>query len=182
MGEIKEERLRDELEQASISLILDTYDDIFSDFDPRPYGERALSDDFLIECNRAARDKVEGGFELVLSMPRNKRSINDELRIKKRLIEHFRKHAMSKEIEVKKIKNEGLRWIGIGSSLMLALTFLETFAKGFLINLLIIIMEPASWFSFWEGLGKIFIDSKAKQPDVDFYKKMASARIVFRSY
>jgi hypothetical protein len=182
MGELKEERLKEEIEQAGISLILDTYDDIFSDFDPRPYGERALSDDFLLECNRAARDKVEGGFELVFSMPRNKRIINDEIRIKKRLIEHFKKHAFKKELEVRKIKNEGILWVLIGALLMIALAFVKTFSMQYWINLLVLVLEPAAWFSSWEGLYKIFITSKEKQPDADFYRKMASARIIFRSY
>jgi len=31
------------LQLSEISLIIDTYDDIFSDFDPRPYSQRALA-------------------------------------------------------------------------------------------------------------------------------------------
>ena len=38
------------LKEGNISLILDSYDDIFSDFDQRDFSERSLSDDFLIEC------------------------------------------------------------------------------------------------------------------------------------
>ena len=35
--------------EGNVSLVLESYNDIFSDFDPRNYSERALSDDFLIE-------------------------------------------------------------------------------------------------------------------------------------
>ena len=35
---------------GAVSLWLDTYEDIFSDFDPRPYGQRALSEDFVAEA------------------------------------------------------------------------------------------------------------------------------------
>ena len=52
------------LQLSEISLIIDTYDDIFSDFDPRPYSQRALSDDFLLEARKASKDKVSGTFEL----------------------------------------------------------------------------------------------------------------------
>ena len=45
--------------EGNISLILDNYDDIFSDFDPRPYTVRALSDDFLNECRKAIIEKGE---------------------------------------------------------------------------------------------------------------------------
>ena len=73
---MKEGEVIKELRQANISLILDSYEDIFSSFDPREYSERALSDDFLIECNHAAMDKGEG-IELILSMPKNKRNFNE---------------------------------------------------------------------------------------------------------
>lgn len=58
--------------QGNISLILDSYDDIFSDFDPRPFSEKALSDDFLVECKRAARDKDRSVVELKLLVPTKK--------------------------------------------------------------------------------------------------------------
>ena len=181
MEEVKEERLQQELQNASISLVIDTYEDIFSDFDPRPFSERALSDDFLLECKKAAMDKEEG-LELLFAVPRNKRSINDETKIKKRLRDHFRKHHLEKEQEIEKLKFEGWRWVAIGAVLMILSAFLETSTKNFIINLLVIIVTPASWFSFWEGLGKVFIDSKEKKPDQEFYHKMASATITFRSY
>ena len=96
---MEEEVLQSELfKHGNISLILDSYNDIFSSFDPRPYNEKALSDDFLIECKRAARDKDDHGFELILSVPKLKRNVNDEFKIKKRLREHFHKHSLEKEI------------------------------------------------------------------------------------
>ncbi|NYT12918.1 MAG: hypothetical protein GKC01_00225, partial [Candidatus Methanofastidiosa archaeon] len=63
------------LREKNISLILDSYDDLFSDFDPRPYSVRGLSDDFLIECRRAVRGiKTESPvLELRLLVPKNKR-------------------------------------------------------------------------------------------------------------
>jgi len=42
-----------------ITLLLDSYNDIFSSFDPRPYSEKSLSDDLIIECKKAAIDKEE---------------------------------------------------------------------------------------------------------------------------
>ena len=83
-----------EIKEGNISLILESYNDIFSSFDPRPSSERALSDDFLIECKRSARDK-EGVFELRLLLPPHKRNTNEEAMIKKRLKDHFKKHFKS---------------------------------------------------------------------------------------
>jgi hypothetical protein len=181
MVEIKEERLQEELQQANISLILDTYDDIFSDFDPRSFSERALSDDFLLECKKAAHDKG-GEFELILSMPRNLRSINDEFKIKKRLREHFKKHAVETENDTKKIKKEGLIWVGLGVIIMLVILFgMVKITNEFLLALFAIFEIP-SWFFIWEGMGKIFFDSRKIDPEREFYSKMANAQIIFRSY
>ena len=83
------------LAKSEISLILDTYDDIFSDFDPRPYEERALSDDFLLEAKKASRDKATGTIELIFMMPAGKRDTHKESLIKRRLRDHFRKHYIS---------------------------------------------------------------------------------------
>jgi hypothetical protein len=51
-----------------------------------------------------------------------------------------------------------------------------------LFDVLLVLAQPAGWFSFWEGLGKIFILAKEKKPDLDFYKKVARANIFFTNY
>jgi hypothetical protein len=166
--------------EGNISLILDSYDDIFSDFDPRSYSERSLSDDFLAECKKVARDKGEE-LELRIMVPRKLRNIRDEIKIKKRLKSHFHRHYLKNHEEVKKIKREGAAWFLIGAMLMIISTALYGETK-FLYKLLEVMLVPASWFMFWEGLGKIFIYSNEKKPDYEFYKKMAHAQIFFLSY
>ncbi len=181
MVEIKEERLSVELREANISLILDSYDDIFSDFDPRSFSERALSDDFLLECRKAAREK-EVGIELIMSVPRDKRSINEEFKIKKRLKEHFKKHASENEKEMAQIKKEGFFWLALGIVVLSFILYgMVNFTNQFLLALLTILEVP-SWFFMWEGMGKIFFESRKIEPDHDFYKKMSAAQITFRSY
>jgi len=175
------------LKKANVSLILDSYNDIFSSFDSRPYTEKALSIDFVEECQRAARDKGIDGFELLLSIPASKRNLNDEVKIKHRLRQHFHKHSLEKEHEITKVKKNGIKWVFVGSSLLIINATLHTYfdhllSGNFLLNLISLLIEPASWFSFWEGLGKIFIHSHEKEPERDFYKKMANAQISFRSY
>ena len=180
--EIEEERLQDELAKSNIPLVLNDYGEIFSDFDPRSFTQRALSDDFLLECKRAARDKLEGGFELILSMPKKKRSTNSEIKIIKRLKEHFKKHAIEKDKEVKKIKKDGLAWVTLGILILIGVVYGLVHATSTFFEAIITIMEIPSWFLVWEGMRKIFIDSKEKEPDHVFYGKMASAEISFRSY
>ena len=177
----KEGDVSNSIREGNISLILDSYEDIFSDFDPRPYSERGLSDDFIGECRRAIREHT-GGVELRLMVPRKKRKLEDEKLIKRRIEDHIRKHFKQKQDEIKKLKQTGIKWIILGTILMFGTALVKTYKSSFLINLLFVIAEPAGWFSFWEGLGKIFIDSEDKNPEYEFYKKMSKTKIIFLSY
>jgi len=185
MSKQKEEKKADaiaDFKEGNISLILDSYDDIFSDFDPRAYSERALSDDFLTECKKAARDK-EDRLELRFLAPKNKRNYREEIQIKKRLKEHFQRHCKQLEREINEIRWKGIGWFILGAVLMLIGTFLYTYRDtNFFYNLAIIIVEPAGWFTFWEGLNMIFFTTKEKMPDYNFYKKMSKSEIVFLDY
>lgn len=170
------------LREGNISLILDDYDDIFSDFDPRPYDSKALSDDFLLECRKATKDK-EHDIELRLLVPKTKRKIGDEIKIKKRLKDHFRKHFIEKHKEINKIKKEGIIWFFVGTIFILLTSFLyEKNYPRFIFKILQTMMEPAGWFSFWEGLYMVFMTSKEKKPGYEFYRKMNEAKIYFYEY
>lgn len=179
---MEKKRFKHAYESAEdIPLILDSYEDIFSDFDPRPYSEKALSNDFLLECKKASVDKKER-INLKLFVPKQKRNSLDEVKIKKRMMEHFRKHLRMKKGEISKIKLHGFNWLVVGSFMMLIAAFLLNYKGPFWFNLLITLVQPAGWFFMWEGLGKIFITSKEKIPDYIFYKKMSNVRISFLNY
>ncbi|MEM7823858.1 MAG: hypothetical protein QW227_00565, partial [Candidatus Aenigmatarchaeota archaeon] len=166
------------------SLALDDYDDIFSDFDPRPYSERALSDDFLAEAKKGARDKPSGGLELKLMLPKAKRREEDENTIRKRLREHFRKHYKILRAEKNSIIYKGVLFVLAGVLVMFfaALFFFEEAEYSFVDKFLLILLEPAGWFLFWEGLDMIVFESKKKNPDLSFYKKMVDCEINFIGY
>ncbi len=171
------------LREGNVSLILDSYNDLFSDFDPRPYSDRALSEDFLLECRRAAREKDSEKIELRLLVPRKFRKKPDELMIKRRLKEHFYKNFVIQKKGIKKIWVEGLFWVFLGTIIMIVATFAYRFSSdSFLIDLFFIISEPAGWFAFWEGLGKMFIESKKGFPDYEFYLRMNKLDVSFLSY
>jgi hypothetical protein len=170
------------LREGNIPLILDSYDDIFSDFDPRGYSEKALSDDFLSECKRAAKDK-EFGAELRFFVPQAKRKLGEEKEIKKRLKDHFKKHYLLLKRERKKELRMGISFMIVGIILMLVATFVlfkyeETFASSFII----IILEPGGWFFFWEGLEQIVFQPKSAKSEKAFYKKMSDCSVKFLSY
>jgi hypothetical protein len=172
----------EKIKEANISLIINSYTDIFSDFDPRPFQERALSDDFLQECRRAARGKNEA-LELRILVPKVLRNQREEWKIKKRLKDHFEHHSKIADKEIRSIKREGISWFILGTFFIMSFTYLEESAfHGFLIQIIKTMLEPAGWFSFWEGLGKIFITAREKTPEFDFYQKMSKAEINFAEY
>ena len=177
--EIMKQRL---LEASEISLILDTYDDIFSDFDPRPFSQRALSDDFLLESKRAARDKIIG-MELKFLIPKNKRSGETENVVKKRLHEHFKKHHELLEKEIFNTTRLGIIFILIGFILMSGAAAIKLFlGDAFLWTILLIIAEPSGWFTVWTGFDHIFWKSAEKKKELEFYRKMSKADISFITY
>ncbi len=45
------------LKLAEISILLNSYNDIFSAFDPSEYAERTLSDDFIIQTKNFSKSK-----------------------------------------------------------------------------------------------------------------------------
>lgn len=180
------------LKEGNISLILDSYDDIFSDFDPRPFFDRGLSHDFLTECRNAVKDREEVGYELRLMIPKEKRNVEDEIQIKKRLNNHFQKHHVEKELEVSKIKTQGMRWFVLGAALLFLSGVLYTYEGHFMeetdllkslgFNLILIIFEPAGWFFAWTGLDRYFFGAKEEETHLKFYKKMANAKIYFQPF
>jgi len=178
----KEEKQR-LLKASEISLMLDTYDDIFSDFDPRPFSNRALSDDFLAEAKRASKEKSSGEIELKFLIRKEKRDVQIEMTIKKRLHEHFKKHFIQTQKEINSIINRGYLMIFLGIIIMVGTAFV-TFNKTniFANHLLIILLEPAGWFTFWTGLDQIFYETKRVKPDADFYAKMMNVEIEFIPY
>jgi hypothetical protein len=166
--------------KGEISFVLDSYDDLFSDFDPRPYNVRALSDDFLLESKKAVvvKDKA---IELRFLVLKQKRNSFYERIIKKRLKEYFQKHFKEKKREINAERKVGFFWFLLGAIVMILSPLLESFTSYF-VKVLSIMAEPAAWFFFWEGLDKIFISSKSELLDYKFFKKMSNAEIFFLDY
>lgn len=169
-----------ELRDSNISLSMSSYNNLFSDFDPRDYSQKILSEDFIDECKRATREK-NGKVELMLLFPKNKRNIKDEIKIKKRLKDYFT-HSFKREKESrKKEKIQGFLWFLMGAIVMVLATLISESSK-FILKLLEIMSVPASWFLFWEGLGKMTLISRERISNYKFHEKMSKANIIFASY
>ena len=171
------------LDMSEVSLTLDNYDDIFSDFDPRVYSQRSISHDLLGELKRATREKSEGKLHLTFILPRHERKWESEEVIKARLREHFRKHHIMLADEVKGIKKRGLFMVALGVLMIMIATYIASLElSNFIWHALIIILEPAGWFTSWTGLDEIYYTGRQKRDELVFYEKMANAEVEFLSY
>jgi hypothetical protein len=167
---------------TSINLNLDDYEDIFSDFDPTPYSERMLSEDFLYELKRAAVDREERGLALTLQLPADKRDPAHEHVILERLRTHFRRHHRRlKERRNSEMKKGGLMIVAGVLFMFLATYMVYEYKQTLWTSFVVVLLEPAGWFTLWEGLELILFRAKEVTPDLVFYRKLSSAKIVFAS-
>ena len=166
--------------REEIPLVINSYDDLFSNFDPRPYSHKALSKDFLLECQKASEDKKDD-IELKFILDKNKRKIREEEMISKRLKEHFKKHFLEKKNELLRLRLIGIFWFLVGCLLTAITAILLEKDVSLSVNVMINLAHPAGWFFLWEGMAKILIHSKEKMDDYNFNRKLNHAKISFLS-
>lgn len=168
------------LREATISVWIDNFDDIFSDFDPRTYSERTISDDFLNELRKRTTENNHPINEIRLLLPGTERKAEFERLISKRIHQIIKiglRHQMN---HLKKRRTIGLLFLIIGILLMVFTMFSENYSKiGWLKNLIYIIAEPSCWFFTWNGLDKLFSSSEKKLPELIFFQKISKAKVNF---
>lgn len=171
------------LELAEVSILLDSYDDIFSDFDPSAYSERTLSDDFIFQVKKISGDKSRSKLSVKLLLPANIRNETDEKAIIKRLHSYFKNVHQALESEVKKTKAKGLTLTGIGIIIMVAASYISFMKpEKYHVHFLLVLFEPAGWFLLWTGLDLLVFSSKETKKDLDFYLRMTKSEIKFYTY
>ena len=170
-------------------IALDCYDDLFSDFDIREYGERAISRDFLDELRLRMRRKrtevevedVEGGSHgqtrLLLLVPATLRRSQDEELIVQRLMSFFRDRQEHYRNESRRI----WRGLAFDSAIGLTLSFGASYAVerlGFFSLFRDFLLIPA-WFFVWRGLESLMRNRAEIRDKRLYYERLASASIVF---
>jgi hypothetical protein len=165
-----------------ITIQLDVYDDIFSDFDPRPYSERELSDDFLKEIQRRYMEDKKGRFEVHFTIPSTERDTKEEALIKRRLREHFAFMVKHEEEQIKHTRTRGYIYVLIGAFVLIG----DALAFGFLgesveYHLLSVMLVPAGWYGMFTGIGKVVDEPFESVNKKHLYEKFEKANYVFLS-
>jgi hypothetical protein len=173
-------------ETQEILIRLEHHDDIFSDFDIRPYTHRSLSVDFLEEMKRAIIDKEDTGIDLALHVPEKERNESHEAIIKERLAGHFKRHHHLLLKDKRRVLKLGGSMVGLGIIFMIAATSIifKDPSHSLLLSFLVVFLEPAAWFLLWEGMDQIIFNSKNINPELSFYRKMSDSHssVHFKSY
>jgi hypothetical protein len=165
-----------------ISIWIDIYDDIFSDFDPRNFSERNISDDFLYEVKRVSLESNFHIGELKLLIPEKNRNAETENTITKRLHSHFKKSYTVFQGKMKSNRKKGLLLSLIGMVMMVGANYVSSLrSESFLMHSLLVLLEPAGWFMVWVGLENLFGTSRELKPEFDFYNKLSKSKIEFVS-
>src|ERR1051326_4244593 len=97
-----------------ISIWLDTYDDLYSDFDSRKFSKRMVSEDFIYELKRNSKEMVAAPFKIVLSIPESMRRPELEPEIIDGLKKTFQKQFVFHDNEVKSLVRKGFIMTAIG--------------------------------------------------------------------
>ncbi|MFH1478233.1 MAG: hypothetical protein ABIG92_00475 [Candidatus Omnitrophota bacterium] len=177
--EDQKQRIKDIKE---ISIAIDTWDDIFSDFDPRPMNERALSEDFKSEIAKRYRETRKGDFLVTIFAPNSLNDGKSEKIVIQRLKRHFKHKAMQSKKEIYGIRIRGVFFVITGIMFLGFLT-LATYRKlfrDFTIDMLGIILLPLGWFGVWEGFSKIVDTSISFIQDQTLYDKLSKANYRFK--
>lgn len=178
------------VKEDDIAIWLNSYNDIFSSFDPRPYPQRALNDTFLLELRRACKVKDPSKVRIKFLIGDEKRSMRDENLIRKRLHDHFRKHYDAVQSEIKKSRAKGIGFIITGVALVLVATWMQVYFKDRVVTstlnfgktLLTILLGPGSLFMMWNGFERTIIVAEKEGEDRKFYKTMSECPIEFETY
>lgn len=179
---LKYSRLPD-AKPAGVSMWLDSYNDIFSDFDPRPFQERILSDDFIGEARKACRERSTAIRTFSLLLPQPIRNEMDEKHIAARLSAHFNHMYQQINAEAEEVKRKGIYFILTGISLMLIASYISFLqSEKYYVHIMLVLFEPAGWFMLWAGLDHLVYSLQKTKSDIKFYSTMAHAQFDFASY
>jgi len=165
-----------------LTVAIDTWDDIFSDFDPRPIEKRVLSEDFLTEIKKRFRESRSGQVTVTFLAPRVLKDDEFEKKVIKRLKSYFKFRSLSVLKEINDLRRRGFYFVLIGICSLATLTFLTYYktAEQLTLELIGIILMPLGWFGIWEGFSRIIEPSPYMKRDQGAFSRLAKASIKFK--
>jgi len=166
---------------AALSLWLDSYDDIYSDFDSRHYLKRRISEDFIDELKASLKYRTEHHDALLLLLPAHLRNQEIEKEIAVSIREQMNSRLQALNDKLNAIRRRGIFMLLLGVLFMVtdAIIVYRAYTAYFII-VLRIIMEPAGWFLIWNGLDFLIYNYRATKKEIFFYKTITQLSLHFK--
>ena len=165
-----------------ISIALDTYDDIFSDFDPRPYSERMLSSDLLFELNNRYVRNPSGRPEIRFIIPKQLRNEAEEKKIEKRLKDHFAVRAAELEKKIRESRRRALFFVAPGLSFLFLQSYLQfEFPLSFISKVGVDFFLVVGRFLIWAGMERFFFRAHEEEKEYERNEEFKKAKFLFLS-
>lgn len=166
-----------------ISIAIDNWNDIFSDFDPRPLGEKSLSEDFINELKKRYQETKSGNLLLTIYAPIElKANAKTEKKVIRRIKMFFDNRYKQSNKRIRQGQMKGLLFIFFGIVLLGFLTFssLHGFYSKIVLETMGIVLLPLGWFGVWEGFSKIIDTSPIFIREENLFKKLSTASYKFK--
>ena len=166
---------------TGINLWLDSYDDIYSDFDSRHYLTRRISEDFLAELQTEIKNSPVTR-NMILLLPAGERNEGTEKVIGSSLHKFFIGQAKLHRNQCRRKLHKGLLFLTFGVIVMLLNSWIiYRSSESFLIICLKVLLEPAGWFLLWAGLDFLLYDFSGFKKTETFYRALSEMRIYFQT-
>ena len=167
---------------SELSLWLDNYDDIYSDFDSRHYLKRRISEDFLHELRIAKKLKKEKVIDIFLLLPRDKRVEEAERVITNSLKDFFENQFQYQRDKYRKKLNRGILMIVTGLLIMMVNSYINF--KNFHslpVSVIKTVLDPAGWFLLWFGFDFLFYDLVEVKKEREFFAELSEVNVHFKT-
>lgn len=167
---------------AELSLWLDYYDDIYSDFDSRHYLKRRISEDFLFELRNALKYRKERIHDLLLLLPQERRNEQNEKMIISSLKDFFNEQYHFNAEKCRRKLQRGIIWGILGIIVIIVDSLIGSLKVNSLpLSSLRVILEPAGWFLLWSSLDFLLYDLQEMKEEREFFRELAEMSVHFKS-
>ncbi len=170
----------------AITVAIDNLDDIFTDFDPRPVEQRALSEDFLQEIKKFYREGASGQLTINFLAPIKLQKHLLKNRLDLAIVNHIKQIFKHKVLINKKIlrqeQKRGLFFLIFGIIFLLIITLFGYYKTldNLTFDLLGVVFIPLGWFGIWEGFSKVIDNPIKLQEETKMFEKLAKAHYTFK--
>lgn len=156
-------------------IALDSYDDLFSDFDPSPYENRLLSADFVRELYRRHGITPKGDTIVNFTLPAKMRSAQTEDLIRKRLKAYFKDKQRKVDRRAHELRKKGMVRISVGVFFTFALVLFPWLDAQPFITLVSVLI----WFFMWTGFDSMLNSIEGAKGRREFYDRFLRAKYNF---